>query len=198
MLRSLAFRTRNKPRLTADRVYLRYPEMSDWRAWMAVRDASRDFLAPWEPAWPADALHRSAFRRRLRRQRAEIERDGAYPFFVFALADHALLGGVTLSHVRRGVAQAASVGYWVGAQHAGQGFMTEAVCAVLGFAFNQLRLHRVEAICIPDNHPSRRLLERVGFVREGYARGILKINGAWRDHLSYAILREDPAAPTAR
>ena len=198
MLRAFGFRSHPRPRLVGERVYLRYPALRDWAAWASLRQASRSFLTPWEPTWPSDALDRGAYRRRLRRQYAEIEQDRAYPFFVFAMSDDRLVGGVTLTNVRRGVAQAATVGYWVGAEFGGQGLMTEAVCAVLGFAFNALNLHRVEAICIPDNHRSRRLLERVGFVHEGNARGVLRINGAWRDHVAYAILREDPLAPASQ
>lgn len=192
------FRSHPRPRLVADRVYLRYPLLSDWRAWADLREASRTFLTPWEPTWPADALDRNAFRRRLRRQYLEIEEDRGYPFFIFDLADNRLLGGVSLSNVRRGVTQAGTVGYWIGADYACRGYMTEAVCAVVGFAFNGLKLHRVDAVCIPDNRPSRRLLERLGFTEEGRVRGILKINGAWRDHVSYAILRDDPASPVPR
>ncbi|MCA8909179.1 MAG: GNAT family N-acetyltransferase [Rhodospirillaceae bacterium] len=192
------FRSHPRPRLVADRVYLRYPLLSDWRAWAELRDASRAFLTPWEPTWPPDALERNAFRRRLRRQYLEIEQDRGYPFFIFDLADNRLLGGVSLSNVRRGVTQAGTVGYWIGAEHACQGYMTEAVCAIVGFAFSGLKLHRVDAICIPDNRPSRRLLEHLGFEEEGRVRGALKINGAWRDHVSYAILRDDPASPVPR
>ena len=103
-----------------------------------------------------------------------------------------LVGGITLSNVRRGVAQAGNLGYWIGEPHARRGHMNAAVRALLPFAFGGLRLHRVEAACIPSNAASIRLLERNGFTREGYAREYLCINGIWQDHLLYARLKDDP------
>jgi ribosomal-protein-alanine N-acetyltransferase len=165
--------------------------MSDFNAWAELRENSRDFLVPWEPTWPEDDLTKSSFRRRLRRYAEDMRADQAYAFLLFRKDGNALLGGITLTNVRRGVAQAGSMGYWVGAPFASQGYMTRGVSAVIPFAFDVLRLHRVEAACIPTNQPSIRLLERTGFVREGYAREYLCINGLWQDHLLYARLRGD-------
>ena len=172
-------------------VFLRAPQPGDFVEWAELREASRGFLVPWEPTWPADDLTRAAFRRRLRRYSEDQRSDTAYAFFLFRQSDDALVGGLTLGNIRRGVAQAASLGYWMGAAHARQGYMTAAVRAVLGFAYTTLRLHRVEAACIPANLPSIRLLERTGFVREGYAREYLCINGVWQDHLLFARLKDD-------
>lgn len=172
-------------------VYLRPPEMRDFEAWAGLRERSRAFLTPWEPTWPGDDLTRASFRRRLRRHQQEIDNDEAYPFLIFR-DDDALLGGLTLGQVKRGVVQAATLGYWIGAPYAGKGFMSRAVRAVIGFAFSTLRLHRIEASCLPHNEASIRLLERAGFTREGYARAYLRINGAWQDHLLYALLESDP------
>ncbi len=170
--------------------YLRPPRPEDHGPWAALREASRDFLRPWEPIWPADDLTRSAFRRRIRRYQHEIDEDQAYPFFLF-LDDGTLMGGLTLGMVRRGVAQATTLGYWMGAPHAGQGHMTRAVHATAHYAFETLRLRRIEAACVPNNGPSMRLLEKVGFQREGYARQYLCINGVWQDHILFALLRDD-------
>jgi ribosomal-protein-alanine N-acetyltransferase len=139
----------------------------------------------------ADDLTRSAFRRRLNRYAEDVRTDQAYAFFVLRRSDSAIVGGLTLANVRRGVAQAGSLGYWMGAPFARQGHMTAAVQAILSFCFTTLRLHRVEATCIPTNVPSIRLLERCGFVREGYAREYLCINGVWQDHVLYARLAKD-------
>jgi ribosomal-protein-alanine N-acetyltransferase len=133
-----------------------------------------------------------AFRARLKRYSQDVRADAAYPFFIFRQSDGALVGGLTLGQIRRGVAQTASLGYWMGQAYAGQSYMSDAVRAMLPYAFNGLRLRRVEAACLPENEASIRLLERVGFIREGYARSYLCIAGAWRDHLLYAILAEDP------
>lgn len=175
-------------------VYLRPPDMRDFDAWASLRERSRSFLTPWEPTWPGDDLTRSSFRRRLRRHQQEIDNDEAYPFLIFR-EDDALLGGLTLGQVKRGVVQATTLGYWIGAPYAGKGFMSRAVRAAIAFSFGALRLHRIEASCLPHNEPSIRLLEQAGFTREGYARAYLRINGAWQDHLLYALLEADPVPP---
>ena len=176
--------------------YLRPGEMRDFDQWRWVREFSRDFLPPWEPTWPADDLTRGAFRSRLRRHGEEISRDDAYPFFIFRARDDVLMGGLTLGQVRRGVAQCATLGYWMGKPHAGKGHMAKAVRAAIGFAFDTLRLHRLEAACLPHNTASMRLLEGVGFTREGYVRAYLRINGVWQDHVLYGLLENDPVRPS--
>src|SRR5690554_4185420 len=92
--------------VSGDGVYLRAPQPSDYAEWAELREASRAFLVPWEPTWPADDLTRAAFRRRLRRYSEDQRADLAYPFFLFRQSDHALVGGLTLGNIRRGVAQA--------------------------------------------------------------------------------------------
>ena len=114
---------------------LRAPQMSDCAEWAALREASRDFLTPWEPTWPADDLTRSSFRRRIKRYSEDQRSDLAYAFFVFRKHDDALVGGLTLANIRRGCAQAGSLGYWMGAAYARQGHMTAAVNAIIPFAF---------------------------------------------------------------
>src|SRR5882724_11713566 len=161
------------PPITGDGVVLRAPQMSDHAAWAGVREPSRKFLTPWEPTWPADDLTRPAFRQRLRRYAEDVRTDQAYPFFLFRTEDGALVGGLALANIRRG-------------------YMAAAVRALVPVAFDLLRLHRLEAACIPTNLASIRLLEKTGFKREGYARSYLCINGIWQDHLLYAKLQSDP------
>ncbi len=179
------------PAIAGNGVMLRLPQSNDYAAWAALREQSRAFLTPWEPTWPADDLTRTAFRRRIRRYTEDQRNDLAYAFLVFRTSDNALLGGLTLANIRRGVAQAGSIGYWVGAPFARQGYMTAALRALIPFGFGALRLHRLEAACIPNNGASIGLLEKTGFKREGYARQYLCINGIWQDHLLYARLRDD-------
>ncbi len=179
------------PLVKGDGVYLRQPVLDDFSEWAALRAASRDFLEPWEPVWQEDDLTRRAFKLRVKRIETEAAADEAYGFFIHRMQDRALIGGLTLGLVRRGVAQACTMGYWIGEPYAGQGYMTRAVKAVARHAFDELRLRRIEAACLPANERSRRLLERVGFQREGYARQYLCINGAWEDHLLYALLAGD-------
>jgi ribosomal-protein-alanine N-acetyltransferase len=175
-------------RLDGEGVYLRPPRAADYAEWRELRAGSRAFLQPWEPIWPEDDLGRAAFRRRLAAYTRDRELGAAYPFFVFRAADDALTGGITLSNVRRGVAQMGSIGYWCGRPFIRQGHTLSAVRAVCDFSFRSLGLHRLEAACIPDNEPSRRLLAKAGFTEEGYARAYLKINGAWRDHVLFGLV----------
>ena len=135
---------------------LRPATPADFAPWARLRAASRAYLEPWEPTWPDDDLTRAAFRRRLRRQDDDIARDEAYAFLIFDQTSDDLLGGITLGGVRRGVSQAGTLGYWMGAPHAGKGRMTRAVATIVDFAFSRLRLHRIEAACIPENAPSDR------------------------------------------
>ena len=180
------------PAISGASVALRVPQSGDYTEWAALREISRAFLVPWEPVWPADDLTRGAFRRRLRRYVEDLRADLAYSFLIFRNSDGVMVGGVTLANIRRGVAQAGSVGYWVGAPFARQGYMTAAMRALIPFCFGTLRLHRLEAACIPTNAASIALLEKTGFQREGYARSYLCINGKWQDHLLYARLKDDP------
>ncbi len=178
-------------RATGEGVSLRLPANEDFEEWAALRARSRDFLEPWEPVWQEDDLTRRAFRQRVKRAQDEAEADEAYAFLIFRSQDQALVGGVTLGLVRRGVAQACTMGYWIGEPFAGQGMMTRAVRVITQHAFRELQMRRIEAACLPTNERSRRLLERVGFQREGYAREYLCIAGRWQDHLLYAMLTGD-------
>lgn len=178
------------PVVHGEGLVLRSPQASDYVSWAELREASRGHLQPWEPAWPDDALTRTAFRRRLAIYERERALGNAWPFFILDHRDR-LVGGITLSNVRRGVAETGSVGYWIGLPHAGQGLATAAVRALASHAFGSLRLHRLEAACVPHNHASRRVLEKSGFRLEGRARAYLKINGVWADHLLFGLLCEE-------
>lgn len=190
-MRGLTFPGGQVPVLYGRDVYLRYPRMSDFAAWVAVRGQSRDFLEPWEPTWLTDELTKRAFRRRIKRFSKEARLDTAYAFFVFRRQDDALLGGCNLTCVKRGVAQSCALGYWIGASFSRQGFMFDAVQTLIPFVFSTLGLHRLEAACLPSNEPSRNLLVKAGFRQEGLARSYLRISGQWRDHLLFALLAQE-------
>lgn len=189
------FRFRNRTekafRLDGERVSLRYPVAGDHGEWSRLRAESRTFLEPWEPRWADDDLTRSAFRNRIRRYDTDREAGQSLALFVCLNSTGELAGGITLGAIRRGAAQSCMLGYWMGERHAGKGLMRDALHALVPHVFDRMRLHRIEAACIPDNARSQRLLENVGFRREGYLNGYLKINGAWRDHLLYALIAED-------
>jgi ribosomal-protein-alanine N-acetyltransferase len=175
-------------------VRLRPPRRADHTEWAELRSRSRAYLQPWEPSWPADDLTRSAYRRRLDAYARERAAGAAYRFLVFRTEDDALVGGLSLSNIRRGVAQTGTLGYWAGENFAGRGYTTAAVRASVRFAFKNLGLHRVEAACVPENDRSRRVLEKAGFESEGRARSYLKIDGVWRDHLLFARINDEGRA----
>ena len=187
-MRGLTFTGGQQPVIQGAGVYLRYPRMADYAEWARLRHDSRDFLVPWEPVWATDELSKGAFRRRLKRYHRDARHDQAYAFFVLRREDNVLVGGCTLSNVRRGVAQCCTLGYWVGERYARQGYMFDAVRALVPFVFGTLGLHRIEAACVPSNEPSRKLLAKIGFREEGLALRYLQINGEWRDHVLFALL----------
>lgn len=180
-------------RLDGEGVRLRPHRSNDFIEWANLRARSRAFLQPWEPTWPRDDLTRGAYKRRLSAYSHDLERGLAYPFLVFRQEDGAMVGGITLSNVRRGVAQMGSIGYWVGQDFTRRGYTVAAVNAVTRFAFLRLGLHRVEAACIPTNDASKGVLLKAGFKHEGLARAYLRINGIWRDHLLFGMISSAPA-----
>lgn len=179
------------PQLQGEGVHLRLPQPMDYAAWAKLRQESRNFLTPWEPTWAHDDLTRFGYRRRLRRYAREAREDLGYSFFMFRKDDDALVGGISIGHIKRGVSQSASIGYWMGQRYARRGHMFEGVNMVVEHAFDDLGLHRIEAACLPTNDASKRLLIKAGFQWEGHARGLLKINGRWRDHLIFARLASE-------
>lgn len=183
--------TRPAPPLRCGRVMLVEPSRGHFEVWSLLRETSRHHLVPYEPAWSDDELTPAAYRRRLKRYRLDKRRGTGVAFFVVRASDAALLGGVTLTNIRRGVTQSASIGYWIGLPFVRRGYASEAVAAALSFAFNDIGLNRVEAACMPSNGASIAVLDRCGFSREGLARRYLKINTAFEDHLLFAKLKDD-------
>jgi ribosomal-protein-alanine N-acetyltransferase len=188
---SLTGQSESRLRLEGRGVYLREATKNDYQAWADLRQQSEAWLVPWEPEWRFDELSRACFLWRLQGWRQDKKMGLAAPFLVFRAQDDVLVGGVNISNIRRGVAQDCTIGYWVGEPFARQGLTRAAVQAVIAYAFGPLGLHRVQAACIPTNYRSRGLLESIGFHEEGLARGYLKINGTWKDHVLYAILAHD-------
>lgn len=185
-----------KIRIETDRLTLRPPEHGDFRAWTALRRDSRDFLTPWEPTWAGDHLTRKSYTNRVYWAQRSIAGGTAIPLFLIRRSDGMLMGAITLDNIRRGPAQAGTTGYWVGAPFARQGYMREAIQALVHYAFTELDLSRIEAGCLPENLPSRRLLENCGYKYEGVAQSYLQINGRWRNHVLYANLRHDRRGKT--
>ena len=183
--------SRRKLRLETERLTLRPPVHSDFQAWAALRLQSRDYLTPWEPAWAPDHLGRKSFTNRVYWAQRSVSAGTAVPLFLIRRADQVIVGAITLDNIRRGPAMAGTLGYWTGQTFGRQGYMREAIGAVVHYAFSQLDLSRIEAACLPENAASRGLLEKSGFKYEGVAQSYLQINGRWRTHVLYAALRSD-------
>lgn len=178
------------PVLRGSGLLVRPLSMGDYAAWAELRANSRAHLTPWEPTWSSDELTRSAFRRRVRINQRDMREDQGIAFLIFRQDEAALVGGLSLSNIRRGAAQSASIGYWIGLPFVGRGCMTDAVGLALAHAFDAMGLHRVEAACMPGNLASMRVLEKCGFRREGVAAGYLRINDVWQDHNLLAITED--------
>jgi ribosomal-protein-alanine N-acetyltransferase len=185
------FLPRRKVRLETERMSLRPPIHADFRDWTALRQLSQDFLVPWEPAWAEDHLSRKAFTNRVYWAGRAIGQGTALPLFLIRREDQRLLGAITLDNLRRGPSQSGTLGYWIGEPFARQGYMREAIEAVVHHAWTRLDISRIEAACLPENGASRGLLEKAGFTYEGVAQSYLQIAGRWRTHVLYAALRAD-------
>lgn len=176
-------------RLEGPRIILRVPDVEDWQVWTKLRAISADFLKPYEPLWPQDATSRDFYMRQWRRYARRWAQDREYSFLLFRREVHGgeggLLGGITITDIRRGIYQSGTLGYWMGAPFAGQGYMREAVRLVLPFAFQKLGLQRLEATTLAQNDRSIRLLLGAGFREVGLSRNYMQIEGVWRDQLIF-------------
>ena len=181
----------SKKKLTGERVFLRPPKRRDALKWQKLRMSSKSFLVPWEPSWNASSCTRRAYLRYFKNSNYLANMDRAYSFLIFKCDDKMLLGGINIGNVRRGVAQSASLGYWIGEKYSRNGYMKEALKILIPSLFVDLRLNRIEAATLEENIASKNLLKKIGFKKEGVLRKYLKINGTWRDHILYGLLEND-------
>jgi ribosomal-protein-alanine N-acetyltransferase len=156
---------------------------------LAALVRNRDFLRPYEPLRPESDFTLAGQRAALK----ELERgralDSVYAFAVRARG--AIVGRVSLSQVFRKAFSNCYLGYWIGEEHNGHGYATEAVRLAVDYALGPLALHRVQANVMTKNPRSARVLEKNGFRREGLALNYLRIAGRWEDHDMYALTVED-------
>jgi ribosomal-protein-alanine N-acetyltransferase len=175
--------------LEGNHILLRMPDVSDWQAWTKLRALSAAFLIPWEPLWPQDAVTQNFYMRQWRRFARRWVQDREYAFLIFRREvngqEGGLLGGITITDIKRSVYQVGTLGYWMGAPFAGQGHMREAIELLVPFAFQQLGLQRLEATVMPENERSLRLLRGLGFREIGLSKHNMQIEGAWRDQLIF-------------
>jgi [ribosomal protein S5]-alanine N-acetyltransferase len=174
----------------SNRVGLRPIRHRDRRAWLRLRRDNRDWLREWDATMPPGGPTRaSSFTRMVRDLRALAREGRALPFVV--TYDGVLVGQVTVSNIVWGSARCAQIGYWVDEKHAGRGIIPTAVAMAVDYAFGELGLHRIEIAIRPENPASLRVVEKLGFTRIGAAPRYLHINGAWRDHVLFALTAED-------
>lgn len=177
--------------ITGQKVILRPPQYSDWKAWADERKKNKLYLQPWEPLWSINELERSSFVKRVRMFERLSHNDQAYSFLIFKSDNEDFIGEVNISNVQRGIIQSCSIGYWIAKDCEGKGMMSESLELVKEFIFNELKLHRIEAACLPHNMPSLKVLLKNGFIKEGTARKLLKINDKWQDHTVLSFILDD-------
>lgn len=180
-----------KARAAGGALSLRHPRWADFEAWSDLRRENKDWLSPWEPGWSEGNINRLTYRSQLSRFKKLVQNGQAYPFHVFYGSDETFVGACNLTHIERGSGQSARLGYWIGQKHARNGFARASIGAVSKFGFETLGLHRIEAAVQPENLASITVLESQSFQNEGTARGYLKINKQWRDHIIFAKLSSD-------
>ena len=179
------------PLALGDNVLLARPRARDFKVWLNLRHESRDALQRREPSWPHDHLTKRGYTRYLREYSLARRYDTGCAFFIWDREQAHLMGACHINQIRRGAAQMATLGYWMGAPFQNCGYMTEAVSLVCDYAFSVLGLHRLEAACMVDNIASYRVLENNQFRHEGRANNYLKLDGCWEDHFLYGLSCED-------
>jgi ribosomal-protein-alanine N-acetyltransferase len=182
---------KNQFEITGQKVILRPPQYSDWKAWADERKKNKLYLQPWEPLWSINELERSSFVKRVRMFERLSHNDQAYSFLIYKSDNEDFIGEVNISNVLRGIIQSCTIGYWIAKDCEGKGMMSESLELVKEFIFNELKLHRIEAACLPHNIPSLKLLLKNGFIKEGTARKLLKINDKWQDHTVLSFILDD-------
>jgi len=186
--------TLTEPDLLDLPVSLRPVRVKDAAAWRDTRVRNAAWLRPWEPTNPETPLYRSSLgpyvsmARTMRRE----ARQGLTVPWVVAFGGQ-FVGQLTVGSIVWGSARSAQVGYWIDEAYAGRGITPTALAMAMDHCFFVIGLHRVEATIRPENHASRRVVEKLGFREEGLRRRSLHIDGAWRDHLCYAMTAEDAA-----
>ena len=177
--------------LYGNKVLLRAPEFRDWREWSELRKFNMEYLKPWEPAWSPYELERGYFVKRVKFFDKLSNRDKAYSFLIFLNDKNKLIGEININNIQRGVVQSCSIGYWISENKMGLGYMRESISILKDFIFNDLKLHRIEAACLPRNMRSLRTLLKSEFEIEGHAKKYLKINGVWEDHILLSCIKHE-------
>lgn len=180
-------------RLFGRRTMLRPLAATDFEAWSEVRLRNGEWLTKWEPmpliTSPDPAKSRDAFTHRCAARDRERQSGNAYCMGLFV--NNVFAGEVNLNSVMRGAMQSGTIGYWIDEAKAGNSYVSEAVLVLMKFAFEELRLHRMEVCIVPRNANSRRVVEKLQLREEGIAERFLEINGIWEDHVRYGFTIEE-------
>ena len=164
------------------RTYIRKVRRTDEAEFINLMRESQRLHEPWISPPTNPVLFKYYLQR--------INRDDHEGFVICRAADDRIVGVININNIVRGSFQSASLGYYVGAPFQGEGYMQEGLSQLLGYAFNTMGLHRLEANIQPENTRSQQLVERCGFTKEGYSKDFLYINGAWRDHERWCCVHE--------
>lgn len=181
--------------LTCGDLVLRPIRYRDRKEWTEVRSRNRDWLAPWEASNPMPGGQLPSYRQMVRSLNIQAAQGTALPFLITewtpGVREPVIIGQLTVSSIVWGSAMTATLGYWVDRSHAGRGIAPTAVAMATDHCFGTLGLHRMEINIKPDNGPSLRVVEKLGFRDEGYRPRFLHINGEWADHRSFALTTEE-------
>lgn len=181
--------------LTCGELVLRPIRYRDRKEWTEVRSRNRDWLAPWEASNPMPGGELPSYRQMVRSLNIQAAQGTALPFVITewtpGFREPVIIGQLTVSSIVWGSAMMATLGYWVDRSHAGRGIAPTAVAMATDHCFGALGLHRMEINIKPDNGPSLRVVEKLGFRDEGYRPRFLHINGEWADHRSFALTSEE-------
>ena len=171
-----------------EQIYIRSLAEVDIHASLKLQSENREFFEKYSMTRSSDFYTIQAQTRRIRQQQEDRKNDVGYSFGIFKKEDDTLVGAISLFQIMREDLQSAFIGYFLDQSHNGRGYATEAVELIVDFAFNELKLHRIEAGVMPHNLASIKVLEKAGFLKEGIARKNVKINGKWEDHQVLAII----------
>lgn len=179
--------------LTHGQVTLRPLRLRDAKAWRALRLRNLEWLKPWEGTLPPNTSRPSdlpsSFSAMVRRQRREAQLGTTLPWLI--TVDGALAGQLTVGGITYGSQRGAFIGYWIDRDQAGRGIMPTAVAMAIDYCFQHLELHRIEINIRPENAASLRVVEKLGLRNEGVSPSYLHIDGAWRDHLRFAVTEDE-------
>ena len=184
------FLTKKENDLFGKKVILRNPKKENWKEWAELRQGSRSFLQPWEPIWPTNFLTKELFIKFINMIETALKKKTGYNFFIFHKKTNNLMGGISLTNFKSEGYKSITIGYWMGKEYAGKGYMRDSLKIISNYCFIDLGLNRIEAACLPKNLKSKKVLLNVGFKMEGYAEKYLNINGKLEDHLLLAKIKK--------